>query len=111
MVKALNKQRYIWYREIDTIIENLKSKANGMVAGYLANLDRRKDEVDGKILEISQSIQDLQKIIASSDIVNISKFKSRNEEFKQSPLSSKLSYQGFIQGISTQKDSLNILDL
>lgn len=81
------------------------------MAGYLANLDRRKDEVDGKILEISQSIQDLQKIVASSDIVNISKFKSRNEEFKQSPLSSKLSYQGFIQGISTQKDSLNILDL
>lgn len=104
LIKALIKQKDIWYREIDTIIENLQSKANNMVSGYLTNLDRQKDEVDGNILEISQSIHDLKKIVASSDILNISKFKSRNEEFRQWPSQLKIALPRFYPGpVNTER--------
>lgn len=87
----LYKQREIWYREIDTIIEHFQTKISKMKLDYGSVLQEQEDYIRSAINEISQTILEIRSCLDSNDICCVSGFRSRNAEFKQMPAKLKVS--------------------
>ena len=81
----LYKQREIWYREIDTVIEHFQTKISKMESNYGSVLQEQEDYLRSKINEISQTILEIRSLLDSNDICHVSGFRSRNAEFKILP--------------------------
>lgn len=84
LTKDLNKQRETWHKEIDLIISNLKSNADEMETKQLGLLNNQEDKISRTVSEITQCINDLKKLLYSSDVCHlVYEYKSRNAEFRQ----------------------------
>ena len=91
----LYKQRDIWYREIDTIIEHFQTKISKMESSYGSVLREQEKYLRSKINEISQTILQIRSLLDSNDICHVSSFRSRNAEFKKLPAKLRVSLPKF----------------
>lgn len=85
MKRRLNKQEKDWHREIDAIVKILKANADKLESNARALLDKQEIEIQQSIAEIKQSIADVRKLLEHNDVVSVSAYKTRNNEFRRLP--------------------------
>ena len=93
--KALEKHRHLWYKEVDTVIEKMKSEITDCDLESLKTLDKQQETIANTIAEILQTICSIKISLESNDLHHISKFKSRIEKFRHLPTELKLSMLSF----------------
>ena len=92
---ALNKQRENFHIEIDKIFHKMQSEINVMDVQHLAAIAKQEEAINCTIKELSKTILVLKEILDSKDICVVSKYKSRNGEFRKLPPKLKVSLPNF----------------
>lgn len=92
----IDKKGKEWHGEIDTVIKKLKSNNAEKNTEQMSALHKNESEIERRISEIKQIIQDQRRILDSSDVCLISTYKSRNAEFKKFPPCLTVSFTTFI---------------
>jgi hypothetical protein len=85
LTTAADQQGEVWHREITAVVKKKKLDIEEMKSKHLAVLDKQSDELTHRITKLRQIIQDLKKILDSSDVTLASTYNSRNGEFRQLP--------------------------
>ncbi|XP_078330841.1 uncharacterized protein LOC144624759 [Crassostrea virginica] len=81
----LNEQGRRLHREIDKCIKEMQTEIDDMDAQNFTAIEKHTSVINSTIDKISKSIQDLKKLLDSNDISLISKYKSRNEDYRKLP--------------------------
>lgn len=68
--------------DIDTIIQEMKSKHDDMDVKHIKTIDKQKNAINNIITEITQVIMDLQNLLDSDDFSLVFVYTSRHEEFR-----------------------------
>lgn len=84
-----------WHKAIDTVIQKYKTDIDEINKRNETILNKHKDEINHKILEIKQSILDHKRRIDSFDFYFVSLYKSRNAKFRSLPSQTKSSLPSF----------------
>lgn len=104
LISAINERGEDWHREIDNIVRKLKSDIKESECKHLAFLKEQEVGINHNISEIKQIIVGLKKKLDSNDGCLISKYKSRNAEFRKLPPKLIISLPSFTyQRIITKK--------
>uniref|UniRef100_A0A8W8JMB8 Tripartite motif-containing protein 2 n=1 Tax=Magallana gigas TaxID=29159 RepID=A0A8W8JMB8_MAGGI len=69
----------------DAIVKILKANADKLESNARALLDKQEIEIQQSIAEIKQSIADVRKLLEHNDVVSVSAYKTRNNEFRRLP--------------------------
>lgn len=82
---AINRRGEDWHREIDNIIRKMISDIENTVSEKLVVLEKQEVEINHSLSEIILNINELKKLLDSNDANFLSKYKSRNAEFRRLP--------------------------
>ena len=82
---ALKQQGEALHKEIDSVIQSMRSDIADKDFKYLEALVKQEYAINNTINEIELSIADLKKRLDSFDVNFVSAYKSRNEEFRFLP--------------------------
>ena len=74
----------------------MQSEIDDMGAKHLTVIGKQEDVINNTITEIEQTILDLKKLLNTSDVCHVSKYKSKNEEFRRLPAQFQVSSPIFI---------------
>ncbi|XP_078331500.1 uncharacterized protein LOC111130424 [Crassostrea virginica] len=85
LTTALDKQGEALHTEIDTIIQGMKSDIDDMDAQHIAAIDQQEVAINKTSTEIKKVIQDLKRLLDTSDVCLVSEYTSRTEEFWNLP--------------------------
>lgn len=85
LITALNKRGDDWHREIDDVISKLKTDIENTELNHLTFLKKEEDKINHTLSEITQSIVKLKELLDTNDACLLSKYKSRNAEFRRLP--------------------------
>lgn len=104
LILSINKRGEEWHREIDNIISKLKSDIEKTESQHLTDLKNQENEINHAISEIIQTIGELKTLKGSNDVSLLSKYKSRNAEFRIFPPKLSVSLPSFSsQRINTKQ--------
>lgn len=93
--QALDEHRYLCYKEVDTVIEKMKSEINDCDLENLKTLDKQQETIANTIAEILQTIWSIKISLESNDFHHISKFESQVKKFEHLPTELTLSVLSF----------------
>lgn len=93
-----------WHRDIDNIIEQLKSNIDEMHSTNIAALDQYEKDIVRIVSQINQIIADQKKMINSSDFCLVSKYKSKNNELGHLPSAPNMSIPSFTPYLIDKND-------
>lgn len=85
LISDIDRQGEEWHREIDNIIIKLKSDIKKTESEHLAILKEQEDNINQSISEITQIIDEQKKLLDVSPGCLLSRYISRNAEFKSPP--------------------------
>ncbi|XP_078340203.1 uncharacterized protein LOC111107938 [Crassostrea virginica] len=85
LTTALDKQGEALHTEIDTIIQGMKSEIDVMDAQHIAAIDEQEVAINKTGTDIKKVIQDLKRLLDTSDVCLVSKYTSRTEKFRNLP--------------------------
>ena len=108
MKAALRKQGEALHSEIDLIIPEKMEEIDDINSQILSAIDREEETLNDTIKEVSQVILDLQSLMDVSDVCLVSKYKSRNDQFRQLPPKHKISFQN-LQLLQINREKLSEL--
>ena len=73
------------HQEIDSIIQEMQSIIDDDDAQFLALSEKREKQIKRNISQISEIILNLKRLLESGNVNIVSKYKSRNQEFRMLP--------------------------
>ncbi|XP_048763194.2 uncharacterized protein LOC125671478 [Ostrea edulis] len=82
---AITKHGEDWHREIDKLVQKLKSEVEEMKTTQLHTLQKHLDEVNKKISEINDEINSMDVALDSNDISKVFSLMPNVEEYKNLP--------------------------
>nr|XP_022304523.1 uncharacterized protein LOC111111692 [Crassostrea virginica] len=95
LTAELHKQGEALHKEINTIIQRKQSKIDSMHAQHLAAIEKQEAVINKALHEIKQVIVHLKSLLETSDVSHVSKYKSRNGDFRKLPPKIKISIPNF----------------
>lgn len=84
------------HREIDIIINTMKSNLKETNEKYLSVLITQENEIERSMSEIEKTINNLRELLDSKNIYLVSSYKSRNAEFRTLPPKLSISLASFM---------------
>nr|XP_022304895.1 E3 ubiquitin-protein ligase TRIM36-like [Crassostrea virginica] len=96
VMKVLVKHRKKWHDTIENVVEVMRKKIVKLNSTQLMELERQESEINHNTTNLSQFIQYLQNLEENNDFLNISKYKSRIDEFRKLPPCLKISLLAFV---------------
>ena len=85
LTAALKAQGEFWHREIENVINKMQSELDDINSKNLSDIAKQENNIQNKMTEISQMILNLKTLLDSKDVSGVSKYKSRNAEFRKMP--------------------------
>nr|XP_022304494.1 tripartite motif-containing protein 2-like isoform X2 [Crassostrea virginica] len=95
LTAELHKQGEAIHREINTIIQRKQAEIDEMNAQHLAAIEKQEAVINKALHEIKQVIVHLKSLLETSDVGHVSKYKSRNGDFRKLPPKLKISLPNF----------------
>nr|XP_022304526.1 tripartite motif-containing protein 2-like [Crassostrea virginica] len=104
LTAELNKQGEALHREINTIIQRKQSEIDNMNAQHLTAIEKQEAVINKALHEIKQVIVHLKSLLETSDVGHVSRYKSRNVDYRKLPSKLKISLPNFqLQRINTEQ--------
>ena len=85
LTREVDQQGKVLHRVVDIFINERKTKVNRMKNRHLATLDEQKKKVLIGISEIEQSIKCLTEILDTTEVCEVSAYKSKKADFRELP--------------------------
>lgn len=76
----LEKQREVWYKEVDAIIKRMQTDFDNMNSDNLETIYKQEKKIENTIKEVSLLIQNLRSLLKSRDVSLVYDYKSRNKQ-------------------------------
>nr|XP_022304370.1 E3 ubiquitin-protein ligase TRIM36-like [Crassostrea virginica] len=104
LTAELEKQGEALHREINTVIQRKQAEIGEMNAQYQAAIEKQETVINKALHEIKQVIVHLKSLLETSDVGHVSKYKSRNGDFRKLLSKLKISLPSFQpQRINTEQ--------